>query len=95
MGGELVSFPGGQEGAVSIPLRLPVRRLSASEAIAATGLSDEQVAELLQSELKVPARPSLIRMWREGAGPEPNDEVVEILAGLSPPLPPAAARRAS
>lgn len=95
MASERLGFPGGQSEESAVLLRLPVRSLSAAEAIFATGLADEEIAELLRAELNIPARPSLVRIWRDGSGRLPDHRVVGLLVELIPQLPSVAARRAA
>ncbi len=95
MVGERLRVPDGQAAGSAVLLRLPTRTLSAAAVIAGSRLSNEEIAELLCWALPVPIRPRLVQLWREGAEPAPDDQVIEILLDVIPLLPPAAARRAS
>lgn len=58
------------------------RGLSARERIAESELSNEEIANEVNAGLALPlVSPELVERWRIGHGPEPANDVLELLPG--------------
>lgn len=80
---------------MGVLVSLPQATGVAGTLIIATAMTDQEVADALSAALRVPIRSGLVRLWREEALPDPAQPIMECLAGLKPPAPPAAVRLVS